>query len=214
MDEAREFFLDVALPEGKAVEADDDLIIEGYASDFDPDREDEAFEPGCFAKGVSDFLAGQASLLYHHHNDQQLGQVLELDQRPDGLWMKAVIPKPADSSPLLDIYNKVKRGMMKGVSVRGFFKRRQTPAGPRIYQADIAEISMTPFPVNPRALVAVAAKAYLGVDEVQSAVTPEDAAVVCDYFNMEFARLTAAFDQLARGAANVAQAHVDRGASA
>ena len=49
------FTLDVALPrDAKAVHEgqDGDLIIEGFASDFNVDREDEMFEAGAFSKGV------------------------------------------------------------------------------------------------------------------------------------------------------------------
>ena len=74
--------------------------------------------------------------------------------------MKAVVAKPAESSPLLDVYNKIQRGMMKGLSVRGFFKRREGAKPARIYHADLAEISVTPFPVNPRTLFAVGQKAF------------------------------------------------------
>ena len=168
MPEIAEFTLDATLPhDAKSViqREDGDLIIEGYASDFGIDRQDEAFEPGAFSKGIEAFLSGTAPLLYHHHNDQQLGRVLELEPRSDGLWMKAIVAKPAATSPLLDTYEKIRRGMMRGLSVRGFFRKRSGPGGTRIHEADLAEISVTPIPVNPRTLFEVAQKAFDEADE-------------------------------------------------
>jgi HK97 family phage prohead protease len=159
-DVSREFVLDTLLSE-KAVQdpADNgDLMIEGYAADIGIDRQGEFFEPQAFEASIQEFLDSNPVLLYHHHNDQQLGMVKALESRPDGLWMKAVVPRPAETSPLLDVYEKMKRGMMRGLSVRGLFHRR--PGTSRIYKADLAEISVTPFPVNPRTLFAVAQKAY------------------------------------------------------
>lgn len=192
-----EFLLDVTLPGAKALDEDQegDLIIEGYASDFGRDRQDEAFEPGAFAKGIDRFMAGQPSLLFHHHNDQQLGIVEELESRDDGLWMRARVPRPPDSSPLLDTYNKIKRGFMKGLSVRGLFKKRR---GGRIFEADLAEISVTPLPINPRTLFTVAAKAF-GEEEFE--VSEADRQAIRDYFDAALKGAADAFDR-ARGAAD------------
>jgi HK97 family phage prohead protease len=164
-DRTAKFLLDatVVADGAKAVteNEDGDLVIEGLASDFSLDRQDEAFIPGAFEKGIKDFLAGQRPLLYHHKHDLQLGQVEHVEPRDDGLYFKAVVPQPPESSPLRHQYELIRRGMMKAVSVAGLFKRRPGADGrPRIYEVDLAEISVTPFPVNPRALFTVAQKAF------------------------------------------------------
>lgn len=170
------FELDLLAADAKAVQEreDGDLVIRGLASDIGLDRQDEAFEPGAFQKAIANFLGGQASLLYHHQNDFQIGQVTGLEQTPNGLEFTAVVPRPTDAKAL-DIYTKIKRGMMKAVSVRGRFKRRKGPDGlPRIYEADLHEISVTPLPVNPRTLFAVAAKAFeAGPSEAEQAAIRE-----------------------------------------
>lgn len=157
-----QFNLGVTLPleKGLTEREDGDLIIEGLAADYSIDRQGEAFVPGCFEKAIGKFLERGAPLMYHHKHDQQLGQVLDLQSRADGLFIKAIIPKPADGSPLADIYNKIKRGMMKGVSVFGTAIREMTPDGPRIVDTDLQEISITPMPVGPNALIGVAQKAF------------------------------------------------------
>lgn len=142
-----------------------DLWIEGYASDFGVDRQDEAFEPGAFDRGLKSFMERNPVLLYHHKFDQALGQIVSSSLDDVGLWVKARVDKPAAGSWAEDVFNKVKRGTIKGFSVGGLFKRRNTPDGPRIFDCDLAEISVTPFPINPRTTFAVTAgKAFENVE--------------------------------------------------
>lgn len=143
-------------------EADGDLYIEGWASDFGLDDEAEYFEPGSFRKSVQAFIeSGNLPLLYHHKPSQALGAVEKIELRGNGLWMKARIDKPAPGSWAEDIYNKVKRGTIKGLSVGGVFRRRMGSDGrPRIYEAGLREISVTPLPINPRTLFSLAQKAF------------------------------------------------------
>lgn len=196
MDQEAPFYLDVTLPGAKSVagtEDDGSIIIEGLASDFGIDREDEAFLPGAFKKGIDTFMATNPVLLYHHKNDHALGQVLDLDPRPDGLFMKARIDKPATGSWAEDVVAKVKTGTIRGLSVRGLFKKKATPNGPRIYQADLAEISVTPLPVNPRTLFQVAGKAF--PDDFDD----DERQLVLDWFEEKFDEAEAAFDRLSQG---------------
>lgn len=161
MKETAPFQFDVML-DTKAVvsEEDGDLLIEGYASDYREDRDGEAFEPGCFQKSLQKYLDTNPVLLYHHKTSQALGQVLSARLDPNGLWVKARIDKPAPGSWAQDVFQKVKRGTIRGFSVGGQFKRRFTEKGWKIHDADIVEISVTPTPVNPRTLHAVATKAF------------------------------------------------------
>lgn len=138
---------------------DGTLVLEGYASDFLTDRDMEAFEPGAFERGLKAFMANPI-LLYHHKPSDQLGVVREAAIDGKGLKVVAEFPKPPEGSPLLHVYNLVRRGMMRGFSVGGAFKRRMTATGPRIFDVDMQELSVTPLPVNPRTLFAVAGKAF------------------------------------------------------
>lgn len=142
-----------------------DLYIEGLASDFDLDRQGEAFEPGAFQKGLKSFMDTNPILLYHHKFDQALGQVVAADLSPEGLHVKARVDKPATGSWAEDVFNKIRRGTVKAFSVGGIFKRHMTPKGPRIFDVDLGEVSVTPFPVNPRTTFAVVAgKAFEGIE--------------------------------------------------
>lgn len=154
-----------AVADFKAVEVSDDgsLTIEFLASDWEDDRQHEAFEPGAFKAAIDKFLGGNPVFLYHHQNDFALGQVSALEERPDGLYGKAILPRPTGGDRLA-VWQQIKDGVIRGVSVAGQFYRRMTTQGPRIHRADLHEISATPVPVNPRTLLTVAAKAFTDED--------------------------------------------------
>lgn len=167
MKEQAQFQLDF-VPDVKAVREDDGaLYIEGLAADFGLDRQDEAFEPGAFDNAMTEFMARNPVLLFHHQGDKALGQVEEWENRPEGVWVKARVDKPAAGSWAEDVYGKIKSRVIRSFSVGGIFHRRVGPDGrPRIHKADIAELSVTPLPVNPRTqfgltpLAAAAGKAF------------------------------------------------------
>lgn len=148
--------------DGKAVtEEDDHLILEGYAADFGFDRMDEAFEPGAFDEGMKAFMESNPIVVYHHKYDQALGEVLEWEKKSAGPWVKVRVDQPEPQTPLADVYRKIKSGVIKGFSIGGKFHRRPGDDGrTRIWKADVAELSITPLPINPRTLFAVAGKAF------------------------------------------------------
>jgi len=149
--------------EGKGAvrDEDDHLILEGLAADFDFDREDEAFEPGAFDEGMKSFMSRNPIVCYHHKYDLALGQVLEWESKAQGPWVKVRVDRPEPHTPLADVYNKIKSGVIRGFSIGGRFHRRTDEQGrTRIHKCDVAELSVTPLPINPRTLFAVAGKAF------------------------------------------------------
>lgn len=177
MEQTAPFTFDFAL-DGKAVVAapvdGEGLDIEGYAAGFSPDREDEAFERGAFADGVDKYFRDNPILCYHHHYDQALGTVKEVRLDGKGLFVKAHLDAPEPGTNAADIFNKVKSGTIKGFSVGGIFKKRMTPKGPRIHKVDIAEISVTPLPMEPGSLFAVAGKAFGTDSELEDSLAALD----------------------------------------
>lgn len=168
--------------DGKAMveEAEDGLWIEGKAADWDVDREDEAFEPGALDQAIVKFMANPI-LAYHHTESTplfqmaggkssdllQIGQVTELTKVADGVKMRAFIPRPKHPF-VAEIYDKVKRGMMRGLSVGGrFHKHLVAGKGWRIHDMDLMEISVTPKPVNPRTLFEVVPAAAGGKADLE-----------------------------------------------
>ncbi len=178
MKAAAPFQLDVLL-DAKAVVAEansgDGLWIEGWASDFDVDREAEAFEPNAFTKAINKYLKNPV-LLYHHMSDRAMGQVKDLklvDGR--GMYVKAWLDKPADGTEDANIYNKVKSKTIRAFSVGGIFHRKMTLRGPRIHDVDLREISITPLPVNPRSLFEIVGKAFGSDEDSEQAFAALDA---------------------------------------
>lgn len=138
---------------------DGDLLIEGWAANFEGlDRQNENFMEGAFQRGIKSFLSGQRALCFHHKHDMGIGEVLDLQEvEGKGLKMKARVDHQPESSPLRYIYNAIKKGTYKGLSVGGFFRRKLTPKGWRIADMDFTEISVTPVPVHPGTGFAVVA---------------------------------------------------------
>jgi len=158
-----------ATTEGKALDTrileSGDLLIEGWAADFSGiDRQNENFVDGAFTRGIKAFLSGQSALCYHHKTDHGIGKVLDLREvAGKGLWMKARVDFQEPGSPLRWVYNGVKKGSYKGLSVGGFFKRKLMEGGYRIADVDLTEVSVTPVAVHPRtAVLSVSTKAMGG----------------------------------------------------
>lgn len=185
------FHLDAWLPGYKAVHDEGDVIIEGYAADFNRDRENEFFVPGAFERAVEG--AKGAPLLYHHDPSHSLGNIEDLQLRDDGLWIKARVAK-ATAPRDVDIVDKIKRGIIRGLSVGGRMKKN--PNG-MIDSIDLREISVTPLPVNPRTLFAVAQKAFAAEDDddcgCQDAKKAEE---VREWFEEQLAATEDALDAL------------------
>jgi HK97 family phage prohead protease len=141
------------LSEGKAlatVESDGALIIQGWAANFSGiDRHSENFTDGAFHAGIKSFLSGNNPLCFHHDKRKVIGEVLALSEVPnEGLWLKARVDYQEPGSPLRWIYNAIKAGSMKGLSVGGFFRRKLTEKGLRITTADLTEISVVGVPAH------------------------------------------------------------------
>jgi HK97 family phage prohead protease len=146
--------------EGKSVSSDSrGLVVEGYAGGYGLDRGDEAFEPGAFEHSLERYMSTNPILCYHHKYDMALGVVEDARVDSRGLFIRARLDPPEPGTIFADIYRKVKSGTIKGFSVGGRFKRKQTPAGPRIYAAELVEISVTPLPMEPGSLFTVTGKA-------------------------------------------------------
>jgi len=160
--------------DGKTLDAialdDGDLLLEGMAAVWTVDRENEAFDPAAFDHGIRDFLSGTGALCLNHKTADVLGKVLDLERRPDGLWMRARVDGAIRHDPRLrTIYEQIKKGTLRGASVGGFF-RRAVKAGRRVIdRADLVEISLTSSPIGGhRAVLSVVAGKALADDAALS----------------------------------------------
>lgn len=177
------FDLELKAAEGNVVEVleDGDLLIEGWGATLDVDREDEAFTDNAFTKGLKAFLSGSAPLCWHHKYDQVIGRVVEGEIVPGkGVWIKAIVDRQPETSPLYHAYQAIKRGRANGFSCGGVFKRIATAAGPRINHVDLLEWSATATPVGSTALFSVVAGKALEfkAGEEVAEVTNEEVEIV------------------------------------
>jgi HK97 family phage prohead protease len=156
------------------VEENGDLILSGYAAVWEgEDREGENFVPGAFTRAAKAFLDAGGPLCFHHKRDHVLGQVTDLREDGKGLKMEARVDGEIAKHPVLGtIYNQIKKGTLKGLSVGGFFKRALIEGKRRIADMDFTEISVTGVPVHTGpSFAVVAGKALL--DDVEVPTLPE-----------------------------------------
>ena len=139
-----------------------DLILEGWAAKYnEPDRQGEYFMDGAFRRAIEAVKSGKVPLLYQHRDGAQLGQVQHLEERPGGVWMRALVPQPKGGWAV-DVYDKLKRRMVTGLSAKGMFTKMLLPeGGARIRDVDLFEISATPVPVGSGATIEVVAQKAL-----------------------------------------------------
>lgn len=193
-DEARIELIGVA-EKAAVLDASGDLLIEGWAAKYDePDRQMEYFMPGAFAQTWDNFKKLGAPLLFQHDSKLQIGQVEELTEKAEGVWMKARMPKP-NSPQLLDVWENVKRGFTKGLSSKGMFTKQLLPTGgARVRDVDLYEISVTPVAVGASATIeTVAQKAFPDLGDP----SPEEIAEVLDgYFASKISEARDALDAI------------------
>lgn len=159
---------------------DGDLLIEGWGATLDVDREDEAFTDGAFTKGLKKFLAGGAPLCWHHKYDQVIGKIVHAERVPGrGVWVKGIVDRQPETSPLYPAYQAIKKGRATGLSVGGIFKRIQTEDGPRINDVDIMEWSATATPIGSTATFSVVAGKALEA-KAEEVVTNAEVEVVAE----------------------------------
>lgn len=164
--EGKSFSWDFAV-EGKAVEgADGDIYIEGYASDFDIDRDGEYIVPGALQKALDSYMQNPV-LCYHHKMSEAMGQVVEAKVDGKGLWIKARVDQPEPGTEAANRFRQVAKGTLRGFSIGGFFKKAVERGRTMIREIDLVEISLTPTPVNPRTLGTVVGKALMDDDAAE-----------------------------------------------
>lgn len=169
---------------GKAISttetASGDLEISGYCVVWNGlDAEGETFLKGALAHAIPTFLERAGVLAWHHRPaDFPLGRVLDMREDDTGVWFRAILPRPDIGAPTRWLYDAVKRGMMRGVSIGGFFGDRITagPYGNAIHRVlRITEVSLTTRPMDD-------APGVTNVEEVKAIMhgTPASAAADLD----------------------------------
>lgn len=129
-----------------------DIAFKGYAVVWDGlDAEGENFIRGAVRDAIPAFLAGSAPVAFHHDRSKVLGRILDMYEDRKGVFVRGRVDRQEPSSPLWYVYNAVRRGSVRGLSLSGYFQRQPTPAGRMISKVlRIVEVSLTPAAQHPQ----------------------------------------------------------------
>lgn len=145
-----------------------DLILDGYASTWGLDRDEELVAPDAFSKSLAPYLQKNPMLLWQHNPDWPIGSVTTGSTDETGLYVKAVVPNPGPDSAdwQKGAYTSIKNGVVRTFSIGGYFARdvKQGPDGPVFYivEIDLFEISCVSIPANADSIYEAAVKALNG----------------------------------------------------
>lgn len=88
------------------------LIISGWAAKFgNVDSYGDIIEPGAFTKTIQE-RGSRIAFCYQHELDEPIGNILLLEERPQGLWIEAQLSASEE-----DIQTKIKEGILKEMSI-------------------------------------------------------------------------------------------------
>ncbi len=141
-----------------------DGSFSGYASLFGAvDLGRDVIEPGAFAASLKRRGAGDVRMLYQHDPDQPIGRWLSIREDARGLHVEGKLSLGVARAR--EVHELMKSGALDGLSI-GFQTlraRNEKGAGVRrILSADLWEISVVTFPMQPGARV-TAVKSAIGV---------------------------------------------------
>lgn len=131
----------------KKSESDDSLVIEGYASTNQMDRDGDIIDPGAWTRtnGLNNFK-NNPIILFNHNRNEPIGKALTMDVDSIGLKISAQIYKGAGK-----FYEIIKSGILSTFSV-GFLVKdaeySEENAGFLITDAELFEVSVVSIPAN------------------------------------------------------------------
>lgn len=133
-----------------AVEGEiESIIVEGFASTNDIDRQGDIVPTSVWEKGLVNYLKNPI-ILAHHHYDEPVGRMLEHRIDEKGLWIRARV-----SAAATEVFNLVKDGIMTGFSI-GFRINDADYNAPAdvfvIKDLELLEISLVSIPANQNTL--------------------------------------------------------------
>jgi HK97 family phage prohead protease len=167
--ERKEFRVDVPFTKNATLTASKgDLVISGYASTWGLDRDGECIHPEAFDGSLTAYLENNPIMLWQHDPDKPFGQVTSAKTDDTGLFIEAVIPKPAENEPpwLHLAYNKMQQGIVRTFSIGGYMTLMWDTdlEAPVIVKVELCEISVVSIPANETSIFTVAVKAIKGLD--------------------------------------------------
>jgi hypothetical protein len=146
--------------------------VEGFAAGYgNRDRSGEAIRPGAFARSLEEARRRgvMPAMLLYHDPARPAGRWLSFEERPEGLHAKGALA--LDTADGAEAYRLLKAGAIGGLSVGFIPQKRETARDgtPEIVEADLVEVSFTPIPANPAAVI-TSVKAAPGVRDIEKAL--------------------------------------------
>ena len=140
----------------------------GYASIFGAvDLGRDVIEPGAFAESLSQRRPGEIRMLFQHDPDQPIGRWTNIREDRRGLFVEGKLALATARGR--EVHELMKSGAVDGLSI-GFRTVRASRKGGdgirRILSADLWEISVVTFPMQPGARVT--SVKHLGNAELQT----------------------------------------------
>ena len=138
-------------------DGDGNLIVSGWASNFDVDRVGDTVTRKALLEAALTGYMRNPILLYDHKYTQPAGVVTKALVNERGLWIEAKLPRPESGLPR-HYWNLVRDGFLRALSIGGKFTRDSLK---RLVKIDLHEISVASVGVNAGTLLsAQTAKAF------------------------------------------------------
>jgi HK97 family phage prohead protease len=137
-----------------AAENAEGLLLSGYVSTPTLDRANDVVNPHALKAAVAKYLATNPVLLWQHRLSlPPLGKVLSARIDSRGIFITALLPKPAPGTFAWDVYSAVKNGVARGLSLGGSFYREARRGFAEVTNMELREMSLCSLSVGHDTLV-------------------------------------------------------------
>ena len=142
----------------------DSIVIEGYASTNDMDRQGDVVPTNVWEAGMENYLKNPVILAYHDHSEP-IGRMIEHRVDAKGLWVKARISAAAE-----DVFNLVKDGILTAFSIGFRIVDAEYNSAAEVFvvkELELHEISVVSVPANQNTIFSLS-KAFNDAEEFKS----------------------------------------------
>jgi len=154
----------------------DSIMIEGYASTQDVDRQGDIVPPQVWKQGLNNYLKNPVILAYHDHSEP-IGRMVDHRVDSKGLWIKARI-----SAAAAEVFNLIKDGVLSAFSIGFRIVDAEYNAAQELFvvkDLELHEISVVSVPANQNTIFSLS-KSFNSDEELkffklQFATTPAPA---------------------------------------
>ena len=141
----------------------DSIMIEGYASTVDTDRQGDIVPSTVWKSGVQNYLKNPVILAYHDHSEP-IGRMVDHRIDSKGLWIKARISAAAG-----EVFNLIKDGVLTAFSIGFRIADAEYNAANELFvvkELELHEISVVSVPANQNTLFSLS-KSFNTDEEVK-----------------------------------------------